>query len=265
MPLRDSDVTVKRHNFNAFAFENLDAEPIDAEMWNTEDYLALYLEYDQNNRPIAYGGPLQEYGNYTMEQILWHWLEPAKGQEATPFAAELHILFYHINYRKLIKSKGNPYYSCMAMVFPFKVVQETRLRFFSEISQLLPMLRTPSEVVFVPNHTIPLLAELINGNISQFYSYQGATCYTDNRREVTWFDFISPIEVGIDFAQQMEYIEAKDHTPIIKKLVKQESPQGVILKSFDNSGVTENIVAAVWLFILFFVRAQIQEQAFNVN
>lgn len=156
-----------------------------------------------------------------------------------------------------------------SQISPIQVVSETDLKFFDHIAQHLPLVRSSFRYVYLPTDTIPLLAEVLNKNLSQFYSYHGSTCYSMNTKDVVWFDFISPIEVGVDFVsfvkfeiashisffiislqvQQVGYLEHKGGTLLIKKLVTQRPPQGIVYKSFGSRGVSQSRISIPTLIL----------------
>lgn len=73
------------------------------------------------------------------------------------------------------------------------------MAFFRQVTQFLPLIRKPNQHVTIPKDFLPLLEEVMNRNLSQFYLYHGATCYAVKRRDVVWLDFMEPIEIGLDF------------------------------------------------------------------
>lgn len=123
MPLNENRLNMENHNFVPFEFADLESEPLSAEIVNAGDSLVIQIEYIEQERPIMYGGPLEMYGNYTLQQIYWHWIEstdPANELHEIYFPAELHLLFYITSYGS-DGEYGFKSTSCLVLAFPFKV------------------------------------------------------------------------------------------------------------------------------------------------
>ncbi|XP_073827818.1 uncharacterized protein [Musca autumnalis] len=230
MPLDEKSVQIKKKNFKPFQFVNLDAIPISAEMLNFEGILFIQFEYSQHERLIMCAGPREEYGNYSLEIMLWRWMEKSQPENYfgdIQFPAELHLFFINEN---------NPYSELTALSFPLKVVKNSQMKFFDVITQHLPLIRSPSSGIVLPPDSIPLLGEILNTtDLSHFYTYSGRSCYVVYLSDVIWFDMISPIEVGIDFVQQVEYLETFGDKPLMEVIVKQKPPAGIVTKSFGTN------------------------------
>ncbi|XP_073827816.1 carbonic anhydrase 1-like [Musca autumnalis] len=239
IPLDEKSVQVKVQIFKPFRFENLDAVPVFAELVNVEGQLYIMFEYSLQQPPIMYDGPREEYGNYSLQFIFWRWLEksqPENDLDGIQFPAEFHLLFSNT------KDKDSVW---TALAFSFKVVKKSPMAFFDIITQHLPLIRTPGAHIKLPPDSIHLLAQILNGNLSDFYTYNGRTCYTMCPTDVVWFDIITPIEIGIDFVQQVEYLEMAGGKPLMTAIWNQKSPNGIVLKSFGE----QQFILAPELFI----------------
>ncbi|XP_073836992.1 uncharacterized protein [Musca autumnalis] len=258
MPLDETNVQIKHQRFKPFAFDGLNEEPYNAEILNVEGSLSIKLDYNEPRHPIVYGGALEQYGNYLLDGILWHWLKetiPENDLGDIRFPAEWHLKFYHEDY--LTRNDYGVIPRCVVLAFPFKVVKETKFRFFKIVEQHLPMVRMPNDIAFLPNGTLPWLAEILNRNLSQFYSYYGETCYLQELTKVVWLDFVSLIEIGVDFVQQVEYLEATGGKPLMEQVLDQKGPQGLVIKSFRNIGVRTGFIIAAPLLVLLALLLQI--------
>ncbi|XP_073827814.1 uncharacterized protein isoform X2 [Musca autumnalis] len=230
IPVDEKSVQIETQNFKPFQFENLDAVPTFAELSNLEGALFIKFEYSRQKRPIIYAGPREEYGNYTLEFVFWRWLE--KSQPENDFGdiqlpAELHLFFSNIKDR---------FSNRTALAFPLKVVKNSPMKFFDVITQHLPYVRTPGGYIGLPLDSMPLLAEILNSNLSHFYTYSGSICYIMFMSDAIWFDMITPIEIGIDFVQQVQYLETISGKPSMNSIWKQRTPEGIVTKSFGTNG-----------------------------
>ncbi|XP_073836993.1 uncharacterized protein [Musca autumnalis] len=242
LPLDEGHVSIAYKKFKRFEFENFNAEPQYAVLANAEGSLIIRIDYYEGNEPIIYAGPLEEHGNYTLQQIFWYWLEKTESQNDlgdTKFPAELHLIFYHTEYPDLAPADKKSF-GMMVFTFRFKVVEKTTFNFFETVSQYLPLIRFPFQTVMLPTDSIPSIEEIFKRNFSHFYSYHGSTCYALNLKDVVWFDFIAPMEIGVDFVQQVEYLEFKDGAPLMRKIIVQKPPVGQVFKSFGNTGISQD-------------------------
>ncbi|XP_073836994.1 uncharacterized protein [Musca autumnalis] len=101
----------------------------------------------------------------------------------------------------------------------------------------------------LPTASIPSIEEIFNRNFSHFYSYHGSTCYSMNLKDVVWFDFVASIEIGVDFVQQVEYLEFKDGSQLMRKIIVQKPPVGQVFKSFGNTGVSQDTMVVKYLLV----------------
>ncbi|XP_058981653.1 carbonic anhydrase 2-like [Musca domestica] len=139
IPLNERSVDIRVVQFEPFAFDNFDAKPLTAEIVNSEDLLQIQLRYSEDERPVIYGGPLQELGNFTLARIDWYSLEvtdPANDLDDIKFPVELHIIFYNKKYRSLAKAGHRPNGN-MVLAFPLKV--QSRIIFDGSNNNLEPM------------------------------------------------------------------------------------------------------------------------------
>ncbi|XP_073827815.1 uncharacterized protein [Musca autumnalis] len=245
IPVDEKSVQIKTQNFKPFRFDNLDAVPTFAELSNLEGTLYIRFEYSSQKRPIMYAGPRERNGNYTLEHILWRWLEESQPENDfgdIQLPAELHLFFSHIKDKQSAKT---------ALAFPLKVVKNSPIKFFEVITQHLPLVREPVADIELPLDSMPLLAQILNTNLSHFYTYSGDSCHNNMYLvNVTWFDIITPIEIGIDFAQQVEYLETISGKPSMNSIWKQKSPEGIVTKSFGTNGEKQWILAPELLIIV---------------
>lgn len=75
------------------------------------------------------------------------------------------------------------------------------MKFFDIVKQHLAMVRMEDDYVALPSDSLTLLGNLLNGNFSEFYSYHGTVLFPVCVVDVMWFDFLSPIEIGVDFVR----------------------------------------------------------------
>ncbi|XP_073848959.1 carbonic anhydrase 1-like [Musca autumnalis] len=253
MPLNETNLEIREKSWEPFAFDNFDVILSAAELKNSEDNLFVEFSYEDGRVPIIYGGPLKEYGNFTLARIYWHWLEKSQPQNdlgAIKFPVALHLIFYDTKYESLdvAGEKGS---TIIALAFSFKVVRTTELPFFIEIVQLLQNLRMPDTFDFLPFDTLPSVADILKGKLGDYYSYHGTTYSTVCLNDVLWFEFMAPLEIGVDFVQQMGYLEASDGTPLMEKLNKHYTPQGPVIKSFGSNGVPRwNMMSGMPIFFI---------------
>lgn len=94
-------------------------------MFNSEGSLFLRIDYSEENQPIIYRGPLQKYGNYTLDSIVFNWLQetqPENAWEDLMFPVEFQLLFINIDYDNVTQRGYASNYEMMIFTFGFKVI-----------------------------------------------------------------------------------------------------------------------------------------------
>ncbi|XP_073810987.1 carbonic anhydrase 6-like [Musca autumnalis] len=239
-PFDENSLEIQKRHFEPFAFERFDEEPIELKMSNTVDMLIIETTYTAEERPIVYGGPLKTFGNYGLEHVTWHWLEktePKNDFGDTKLPAELQLIFFNIKHRRFDRATNKPN-GIIGLTFPLKVVQKPTLDIFQVIAQHLPMVREAGDSILLPKNALTLLGNICKGNLTEFYTYHSSSLTNQCILDIIWFDFVSPIEVGMVFAQQMEYLENQSGGQLMKTLSHYKPPNEPVIKSalILNSG-----------------------------
>ncbi|XP_073811643.1 carbonic anhydrase 9-like [Musca autumnalis] len=235
MPLNEKTIQIQERRFESFSFVNFDKLPIKAGLRHYQQHLEINLEYKKENIPTVYGGPVDEFGNYSLSNMYWYGNEHFNEDhnlDGISFPAEFHLAFYNTKHPHLRRASYRKY-GAMVLAFPFKVVENPNSQFFKTLTQYLYMVRMDYDYASIPLKDIPLLFEaILQTNLSTFYTYHANTLENRCFRDVIYFDFFTPLEIDVEFVEQIQYIETDDGIPLMKIAERHgPPPNGIVIKS----------------------------------
>ncbi|XP_017071607.1 carbonic anhydrase 2 [Drosophila eugracilis] len=197
-PINIAEVNAVEKKFSKLEFFNFNVEPETLQMSNNGHTVLVKMTFGEDEIPTVRGGPLAEKTllGYQFEQFHFHWGEnDTIGSEDRinnkAYPAELHVVLRNLEYPDFASALDKDH-GIAVMAFFFQVGDKTTGG-YEGFTNLLAQIDRKGKTV---NMTDPLpLGEYISKYLESYFSYTGSLTTPPCSEEVTWIDFVTPIDI----------------------------------------------------------------------
>ncbi|XP_001353354.2 carbonic anhydrase 2 [Drosophila pseudoobscura] len=198
-PINIDLVNVEDKTYPTLEFFNTMVTPKVMHISNNGHTVLVRMTYEEGMEPRVRGGPLSElspFTGYQFEQFHFHWGEnDTVGSEDLidnhAYPAELHVVLRNLEYPNFESALGKDH-GLAVMAFFFQVKKEGTESYEDFTNQLAKIGRKGMSV----NFTNPMpLRDYLSWDLLNYYTYVGSLTTPPCSEDVTWIDFMEPIDI----------------------------------------------------------------------